>query len=178
MKAWKSYPVGLGHHPARSLVVPFGAIGPEWHRWGPFLGAICSPLFARGRSVRRIAAHSLGMTDRNNPPSSVIAARADTCMDELLRLSVDLASLTERLHAVTAEMGRLRAQAQFVAEGGTDPNGPASMTMSAAAAYMGIGRTTLYEEVRAGRLAPILVGSRQRLTRDACDAWVRAREGR
>lgn len=41
-----------------------------------------------------------------------------------------------------------------------------------AAELLGVGRTTLYAEVAAGRLATVTIGRRRLVTRDAIDAYL------
>ena len=48
------------------------------------------------------------------------------------------------------------------------------LTIASAAAYLSIGKTSIYHLMRTGALAYTRVGSRRRIPREAIDAYLRA----
>ena len=53
---------------------------------------------------------------------------------------------------------------------------PLAYDVAAAGRIAGLGRSTLYEEITAGRLRSFTVGRRRLVSHDALTAWVRDRE--
>ncbi|MFG1278255.1 helix-turn-helix domain-containing protein [Xanthobacter autotrophicus] len=49
---------------------------------------------------------------------------------------------------------------------------PAAFDTSCAARYLGVGKTTLFAEIKAGRLEARKTGRRTVITRAALDAWL------
>lgn len=52
-----------------------------------------------------------------------------------------------------------------------------AFSITEAAELLGVGRTTLYNEVAAGRLPTVTIGRRRLITRTAVDAYLAGLEG-